>query len=729
MTQNICTEQWMRKLTIDLENCYGIKRMNHTFDFSRKSAFAIYAPNGAMKSSLAQTFKDISEEAASRDRIFPDRVCCRKVTDENGAELLNDQVFVVVPYDADFNPEAKTATLLVDAKLRKEFENAQAEVEKAKTALLQGLREQSKSRKNLEQEIASTFTNGEDFYTAVNRVRDEVEKQSDAPFSDIEYDRIFDDKVAELLSAKDIQAAIADYVRKYNELLDASTYFKRGTFNYFNAATIAKSLADNGFFDAKHTVSLNASKSLQITTHQQLEVLIEQEKAGIAKDKELRKRFDAIGKKLEKNASCRAFQDYLTQHESLLPELENVKRFKERLWKSYFKARFSLYQEYIEKYRAAEAKTKAIEAKARAQGTQWEKVIEIFNSRFFVPFKLTAENKIAVMLEKDAVLKLGFVFMDGDDETPVQKSTLMETLSTGERKALYILNLLFEIEVRRSSGQETLFVVDDIADSFDYKNKYAIIQYLMEIAEEPNFKEILLTHNFDFFRTVQSRFVSYACCLMASKSSNGVDLVPATGIKNIFANDWKGHFFDDLKKRIAAIPFIRNLVEYTKGDTDPDYIKLTSLLHWKADSASITQADLDKIYTKLFGIRGTWPNQAESVINEIHEAATSCLTANSGINFENKIVLSIGVRLAAEKFMVDKLGTSAVGEIAANQTQALLKQFKQHFSTDAAAIETIQRVVLMTPENIHLNSFMYEPILDMSDDHLRKLYQDAFALK
>ncbi len=34
----------------------------------------------------------------------------------------------------------------------------------------------------------------------------------------------------------------------------------------------------------------------------------------------------------------------------------------------------------------------------------------------------------------------------------------------------------------------------------------------------------------------------------------------------------------------------------------------------------------------------------------------------------------------------------------------------------------------MTPENIHLNSFMYEPIIDMSDAHLRKLYEDVLKL-
>jgi len=35
----------------------------------------------------------------------------------------------------------------------------------------------------------------------------------------------------------------------------------------------------------------------------------------------------------------------------------------------------------------------------------------------------------------------------------------------------------------------------------------------------------------------------------------------------------------------------------------------------------------------------------------------------------------------------------------------------------------------MTPENIHLNSFMYEPIVDMSAEHLTKLYKAVLALR
>lgn len=283
----------------------------------------------------------------------------------------------------------------------------------------------------------------------------------------------------------------------------------------------------------------------------------------------------------------------------------------------------------------------------------------------------------------------------------------MQALSTGEKKALYILNIIFEVEARTKAGQQTLLVVDDIADSFDYKNKYAIIQYLMDIAERANFRQIILTHNFDFFRTVNSRnFVKYSGCLMAEKSAAGITLRQATGIKNVFVNDWKINFYTDARKKLACIPFIRNLVEFTRGETDPDFIKLTSLLHWKTDSATITVQDLDTIYNTTFGTMGHSADLLKPVVDLIAEQARLCLTAGDGINFENKVALSIAIRLSAEKFMVDKIADpELVNAIATNQSQALLKEFIKGFPTETENIQVLQRVALMTPENIHLNSF------------------------
>ncbi|MBI2517491.1 MAG: hypothetical protein HYV95_11345 [Opitutae bacterium] len=264
----------MNKLQIDLKCCYGIKSLKHNFDFTASSAFAIYAPNGSMKSSLAQTFRDEGESVQSKDRIFPARVCTRAILDEGNVPLPPQSILVVRPYDEVFGHNEKTSTLLVDPKLRKEYEQLHVEIDKAKAFFLEALKEQSRSKKDLEKEISSTFTKStSEFYRALIRIRDEVTAQKDAPFADVQYDKIFDEKVLGFLGTKDFKTAIEQYITKYNELLAASTYFKKGTFNYYNAATIAKSLADNGFFDAKHSVNLNAGNVLEIRSQSELEEL------------------------------------------------------------------------------------------------------------------------------------------------------------------------------------------------------------------------------------------------------------------------------------------------------------------------------------------------------------------------------------------------------------------------------------------------------------------------
>ena len=67
-----------------------------------------------------------------------------------------------------------------------------------------------------------------------------------------------------------------------------------------------------------------------------------------------------------------------------------------------------------------------------------------------------------------------------------------------------------------------------MVDNLDF-NIGRLIQYLKDIAGYPDFKQIILTHNFDFFRTMQSRFVKYKHCLMALKSNNGISLEQAIG--------------------------------------------------------------------------------------------------------------------------------------------------------------------------------------------------------
>ncbi len=724
----------MEKLKIDLKNCYGIKSLQYEFDFAEQNVYAIYAPNGSMKSSFAETFKDLSEGSDSRDRVYPDRVTTRLIADETGKEIPSSDIFVISPYDREFRHTEKTSTLLVNAKLRKEYEALHAEIDKAKELLLSALKQKTGTKRGIEGEISSAFTKDNNLRNALRRVKAEVESLKDTHLSTVKYDIIFDDKALDALKKKDFQSAIEDYIKRYAELLERSTYFKKGIFEYYNASAIAKSLADNGFFKANHSINLNSgNENIQtIKTQAELVNLISKEKEGIVNDPKLRAKFEELGDLLVKNVNTKSFKDYIIQNEHLLPHLANIEKFKEDVWKSLLKENELAYNDLLNKYQEAEKREKAIEKQAQQESTQWEEVIRIFNDRFFVPFKLTAKNKISVTLGVDPMLDLSFEFDDGQEKAPIDEETLLKSLSQGERKAFYILNIIFEIEARRKSKQETIFIVDDIADSFDYKNKYAIIQYLKDISEEPKFRQIILTHNFDFFRVVESRFVKRKHCLMTMKSSSGIILEQAVGIKNIFVNDWKKHFFTDDRKKIASIPFIRNLVEYMKGKHDADFVTLTSLLHWKNDTANITIDQLNSIYCNLFGVTApTSTGQPQLVVDLINkEADDCCAETTTGINFEHKIVLSIAIRLYAERFMVAKIADPTFMQgITKNQTAELLTNYKGKFPTEREAIKILEKVALMTPENIHLNSFMYEPILDMSDEHLRKLCTEVKALK
>lgn len=51
----------MNTLKLEMENCYGIQKIQQDIDFSKNNVAVIYAPNGTMKSSFAKTFEAIRD--------------------------------------------------------------------------------------------------------------------------------------------------------------------------------------------------------------------------------------------------------------------------------------------------------------------------------------------------------------------------------------------------------------------------------------------------------------------------------------------------------------------------------------------------------------------------------------------------------------------------------------------------------------------------------------------
>ena len=151
--------------------------------------------------------------------------------------------------------------------------------------------------------------------------------------------------------------------------------------------------------------------------------------------------------------------------------------------------------------------------------------------------------------------------------------------------------------------------MDDISDSFDYQNKYAIVEYLKDLAEgySEKFKIILLTHNFDFYRTVTLRLKGMVQQYMAVKVNDGAIrieqgvYVMRTPFELEMKNSEKG------SNLIALIPFVRNLVDYYQEKDSPDFMTLTACLHLLDDRArnAVTEEVTDAVLVEIFSHKGS----------------------------------------------------------------------------------------------------------------------------
>lgn len=711
----------MDKLTLLLENCYGIGRLSYVFEFDDAKAYSVYAPNGFMKTSLSKTLLDLSKNRNSSDLVYPDRVTTREVKDESAVDIKPEQVFVIEPYNESFDSE-RTSLLLVNQAIKKQYDDALKKIETSKDELLKRLKQRSglTGRTNTpETELLKRFGHSS-IYDLLDAMEKDVPDTPDERLSVIVYDRLFNDKTLALLESGQISQELKDYIEKYNELIEGSPILSK-TFNHYHAKTINKNLADNGFFTANHSVNLfNGQSKEEVSSADALETKIESEKTRILADTGLSKKFEEIDKKLT-TKELREFRDYLLDNKDVVAELGDYKKLQKSIWQAYLSAERESYLEFLKEYRVGKDVMKQSIEAAKQEETEWKEVMEMFNKRFTVPFTLEVSNQEDVIL-KGTKPEISFGFKENAQPKPVDRKLLLEVLSQGEKRALYILNILFEINARRKQGQETLIVADDIADSFDYKNKYAIVEYLKDVSELDNFRCIFLTHNFDFHRTISGRLnIKRANRLFASRNGRDLTLKQEKYQNNPF-DYWKENL-EDRRYAISSIPFVRNLADYCGRDAE--FNRLTSLLHMKSDTAAITVQDLESLYKSIINKPNiTLPDQQKAVVDVIHEIADEIAQeSDEEAELESKIILSIAIRLKAESFMVGKIANQQfVDEITKNQTIQLLKKYKNDFPHEHDSIALMEQVNLMTPENIHLNSFMYEPILDMSPGHLKQLY-------
>lgn len=135
---------------------------------------------------------------------------------------------------------------------------------------------------------------------------------------------------------------------------------------------------------------------------------------------------------------------------------------------------------------------------------------------------------------------------------------------------------------------------------------FLFIEYLNDLGKTSGIDLLILTHNFDFYRTLKLRLgVNRTNCFIAQRDEEGTISVTEFKyqrdfFKNVVIDGIRdGNITNDDKKKllISSVPFYRNLCEYSEIDTGATsrYAKLTCFLHLKTtplDTQSTKISDL-----------------------------------------------------------------------------------------------------------------------------------------
>jgi hypothetical protein len=746
----------MQKLNIKLENCFGIKSFEEEFDFSKSSVNAIYARNGLMKTSFANVFKKIQDDKIDeiRDILFDSQPVIKDIKID-GSDIQKEDIFVIQPFENSYESDSIVA-LLINSELKQNL-NALLKLRDKFLKLLEKMSGMKISKTSggktiyeLEPALIEDFCFSEKSFL-LNLKQFNVER-IDYDYSNIQYSIVFSDSALKKIKSETFQSKIKEFLNKSDEIYKEFGFLDKGIFTLPKLKEIQKGLSKNSFFVKDNKVLLHGD--VTINKLDELNSKINEIESRLQDTIE----FKEI-EKLLSDVAGRELKDVIENNPEIVGELklDNLDAFRKKLWLSYIQVEVVKFKELKLSYRQLE---EAIE-KTKIDETPWKEALNIFNNRFSVPFIMEISNLKSSIIG-ESLPKVIFSFCkDGNLENINANNWVnmdrvelesINTLSQGEKRALYLLNIIFDVEKRRREGQRTLFIIDDIADSFDYKNKYAIVEYLKEISEIDGFFMLILTHNFDFYRTISSRLdMGRSNRYMVHSDSNGLVIEQEYYQKQPFKK-----WMESLNKKniIALIPFVRNLIEYgidrkvnNYADIDCDYLFLTNLLHLKNITEYITIAHLKKVYKAYLHNDDFLDNtqDTDKIYSMIISVANSITYDDTRL--ENKIVLSLAIRLIAEKYMKEQISHSTetfnwidnstvkTGNNATylsfidsntNQTRELYKGYCQIGTKEK--IRILDSVNIMTPESIHLNSFMYEPILDMDIIELKNLYDKVVGL-
>lgn len=735
-------------IKVHIENSYGIIDFSHDFEFDDKSRFyGLYAQNGTMKSSFAKTLNNYSKGEDVSDRLF-------KIPGKCSVDGIDKENILSYPsFDGRVEICDEAASLVANDAAKKSYDEALKEVSSAYEKFANQLTAMTKTSYAQDTDIVAKMCRSfvseknvetitvSNVITLLKSILPEI-KTGNILFCDVSHNLFVSSNFSKFIVNKKYSGFFKELAEAYDKFRASPTYYRNG-FDASSAHKLIKAIGDAKYFDAEHVVALknkegeiekpiSSKKGLEDHLKTDLDRIIDEHPSLKSPLDQLIKDF-SVGTNGDVR---RIFED--GSKRDLLLFMGNEDRFYKNMWYGYLRGCIEEIEALLQTHdEASEKITKALEEAEKCE-SEWEDVVDIFNDRFSdLPYKIVITNK------KDAIVNElitpvfevryqnprnpALPYSERPDEYN-RLQTMGQTLSNGERKALFLLNIIFQLRNKLKNGQEILVVFDDIVESFDYKNKYAFFEYLQELSNDnTQLFTIVLTHNFDFFRLVYDK-------IYPNNKDQFKIITRQKDAKLAIADMFNPRVFGDTKKIgatdkaawIAMIPFTRNLVEFREGSHDNDYKDLTKGLHVMADSLTVLGAK--QTIARHANISSSPFDDTKDVHAAIIETAQEIAdNPNDDFDLHKNIALAIGTRLLIERYVITQISDQEYRNALAkenDQTRELLKRYKNN-SADPKKNDNVKhfnKAAMMVDSSIHLNSFMYEPLIDMGTWELKAMY-------
>src|SRR5690625_3082752 len=213
------------KLTVNLKYCYGIQRLVKKFDFSKliksksvNSAYAIYAPNGLMKTSFAKTFSDLSNGQEPKEERFGRESFAKVLW---GGEPIKPEQIYVLKEEVELNLNAETVSnLLVNQEQKQQYDALIKERNRLQNKLQSELQRASGVRRaDIPATMCCDMGTNQNFVAAVQAA---LEMDVSDDYSGFKYQDIFDKDAVTILQSPEFLKQAEEFTEHYLSLFEQS---------------------------------------------------------------------------------------------------------------------------------------------------------------------------------------------------------------------------------------------------------------------------------------------------------------------------------------------------------------------------------------------------------------------------------------------------------------------------------------------------------------------------